>query len=167
VSARCGEDEVDGWPEVEAALLEMWTDKESCPKELAADVLLCRISGEVQDPKFRTAPRLAVGRWKARHEYLQRNGFCAAEESCKRCGRLFDRIKRTRTLCDRCRAGKKPVPIWGTAMAPAGREKGRRTAATRPLRSPTTRPVEARTDTGALFELLADVGCRMPKGGEQ
>ncbi|GMV08004.1 MAG: hypothetical protein AMXMBFR53_42790 [Gemmatimonadota bacterium] len=42
---------------------------------------------------------------------------------------------------------------------------GSRVIVVRPLRSPVSQPVEATTDDGALFELLAQVGGRMPSEG--
>jgi hypothetical protein len=36
----------------------------------------------------------------------------------------------------------------------------------RPLRSPIREPIAARSDEGAIFELLCEIGCAMPKGGD-
>jgi hypothetical protein len=151
--------------EVTAALSEMWTKPRRAPKEPSGAGLLhqlcLRESGGDGPPRGMMFPRVKAFDY-GRMDYREKNGFPAAEDACTKCGRTFSRPYKNISRCPDCRAGKKMPPIWGSLRAPS-RKKAKRPS--RPSR--VSAPVQASSDDAAVFELLAQIGCRMPEGGAQ
>lgn len=94
-----------------------------------------------------------------------RNQFNGSN-ACTTCGRLFRRTTTQYvTRCPDCRAGKKPAPVWGDLAKVLKKSERARAISRRPER--VSQPIEACSDVGALFELLSQVGGRMPEGGDR
>jgi hypothetical protein len=153
-------------PELDRALAEMWQRPRTLPKEpWAVDIFwqLADAEGQSHHPGADYYPT-AMEHDRRRGRYLERNGFPERERDCSKCGRLFVRTRKEGfqnvTRCPDCRSGKKGAPIWG-ALPKSPRERKARKR--RPEQ--VSAPVEARSDEAALFELLAQLGCRMPEGG--